>query len=164
MKNKNPIVIFPIVGNPPTFGTIYNLFSLVDYCEKIYVIIQKRFIVMHPENSKELLDDILCRYTNKFEVIISELDFKNLTEITDDIPDFDLIVTDCAETYTNLASKGYRNVKLMDGLIGYEDSFHRVAYIRSYVLNNIRRSLAPYNFVRMNNIKKDNKEKNGDKK
>lgn len=147
MTKRGLTVIYPTISNPPTFGTIFALFNICDKYDKIYVVVRDIRLVMSPEQVKNMLEFVLCRYTPKFSVIISKMDFRHDTNITSDIPEFDKIITSDIDVYANLLSKGYKNINLISFPIGWDNDFHRIAYERSNMYTKLRNDIKSYPLV-----------------
>ena len=133
--------IFPVSGNPPTFGILLSLYSVADFFDKIYVVIENKSYVIKPEMAKKMIELIVCKYSTKFVVIISDTDFKNDTIFDEKLPKFNVILTTSVKIYANLISKGYENVKLISFAKGWDETFHRVAYLRSSLESTINEKL-----------------------
>lgn len=139
-SSKQKTAIFPITGNPPTFGNVLSFMNICDKYDKIYVVVRDKTYVMSSAQSKNLLESVLCKFTPKFSVLKSKHDFKNDTTF-EGMPPYDDILTTDVEVYANLTGKGYDNAILVPSPIGWDDTFHRVAYCRSAILNRIRNEM-----------------------
>jgi hypothetical protein len=137
---KKKVAIFPTTSNPPTFGTILGLYGVVDDYDKIYVVIKDRTYVMNPEHVKDMLQTVLCKYSSKFKILIRDYDFKHDTTFPR-LPEYDNIITDDIEIQANLKSKGYVESILIPTPIGWDDTFHRIAYCRSAIYTQLQNSV-----------------------
>jgi len=134
--------VYPAVANPPTFGMILSLYHVADHFDKIYVVIRNREYVFKPDVSKAMLEAILCKFSTKFVVIISDIDFEEDTIIDNrGLPPFDTVITDSVRIYSNLLSKGYKNIKMIPSSKGWDENFHRIAYVRSAIYDELQRRL-----------------------
>ena len=140
MTKEGITAIYPTTSNPPTFGTIYSLMSVCHEYDKIYVVVRDTNLVMSPKNIKRMLEKVLCMFTTKFVVIISDHDFAHDTAFTG-MPPYDEIITTDADILANLKSKGYIETRLIPKPIGWDDTFHRVAYYRSAIYTRIRNNI-----------------------
>jgi hypothetical protein len=139
---KKKIALFPTISNPPTFGVILSLRYIERHFNKIYVVIEDRPKMVKTKQAIEWMQDALDREKKKYDVISNIADFKNLTELPDDLPKFDTIITISTEIFANLISKGYKNVMMIPKIIGWDETYHRIAYERSVILDKINSSIA----------------------
>lgn len=141
-KVTESTAIFPVTANPPTFGMLLTLYNVADHFDKIYVIVKNKEYVFKPDISKAMLEAILCKYSSKFAVIISDINFEEDTIIDNrGLPSFDAIITDSVIIYSNLLSKGYKNLKMIPSSTGWDETFHRVAYVRSAIYDELQKRL-----------------------
>lgn len=144
--------IFPTISNPPTFGVILSLRYVEKLYEKIYVCVEDKPRVLNTDKIVHLLSVALGKDNLKYAVISNKADFTELTILPTKLPKFDDILTDNPRVYSNLIGKGYQNVVLIPKPLGWDETFHRVAYNRSTlyekVMNDIRTSNNPEKYVK----------------
>ena len=139
---KTYTAIFPVIQNPPTFGFLLALYNIADDYEKIYIVLQKKSYVFKPEVAKNMLEVILNKYSTKFVVVIKDIDFSKDTILdNDDLPPYDYIITISKKVYANLLSKGYKNSRIIPSVKGWDETFHRLAYVRSSIYDEIKSTL-----------------------
>lgn len=144
-ESKGLTAIIPATQNPPTFGFIVSLYNIAEEYEKIYIILQEKAYVFKSDMAKRLLEAVLCKYSTKFVVIVKDIDFSEVTILDDkDLPPYDVILSMSVKIYSNLLSKGYDNVKMIPSLSGYDETFHRLAFMRSTIYNDLKKKLVNY--------------------
>jgi hypothetical protein len=133
--------LYPTKTNPPTFGMILGLRYIEDLYDKIYVCIYDKPKSLTTERMVHMLTKVLTKNTLKYNIIHHKADFENITLIPNDIPEFDEMITDNIKIYTNFLGKGYNNVVMMPRPIGWDDTFHRIAFERSMLYERICNSI-----------------------
>lgn len=133
--------IFPTTSNPPTFGTILGLKYIEDMYDKIFVVVYDKPKVINTYQVVAMLKKVLCKDGLKYSVITSKVDFEKATILPPELPKYEKIITDNPRIYGNFAHKGYTNVTLIPKPVGWDDTFHRIAYQRSMALEGIINSI-----------------------
>jgi len=146
--------IFPTTSNPPTFGTILSLRQVEDVYEKIFVCVEDKSRMISTEKIISMLSIVLSKKNSKFRIISNKTNFETATTFPPTLPKFDDIITDNPKIYSNLIGKGYGNVILIPKPLGWDDTFHRIAYERSMtyekVMNDIKTSNYPEEYIKEN--------------
>jgi len=140
-ESKGITAIFPVIQNPPTFGFLMSLYSIADNFEKIYIVLQNKPYIFSAEVAKKHLEAVLCKYSTKFVVIISNTDFSEDTTFDENIPPYDYILTTSIKVYSNLLSKGHSNTRIISSLKGWNETMHRIAYLRSTIYDELKAKL-----------------------
>jgi len=140
-----PIVIFPINANPPHIGHIIAINMLLNVASHVIVLLYDEMQVCSPEQARYILSDIFNQYVEKdrIEILVSKTNFANTNEIPKILTDRDIpftVATTSKHIYSNMKSKGYPYMVLLNRPIGWRDEFFRIAYIRSIVLGQIEDS------------------------
>ena len=133
--------IFPTISNPPTFGMILGLRYIEDLYDKIFVVVYDKPKVINTYQVVIMLKKVLCKSGLKYSVITNKTNFETVTTLPPELPKFERILTDNTRIYSNLLHKGHINVTLIPKPIGWDESFHRVAYQRSVALEGINNSI-----------------------
>lgn len=143
--------LFPTISNPPTFGTILSLKYIENIYDKIFIVVRDVPLALSIDRVVTMLDKVLCQGNSKYAILINGADFTRLTTLPKELPNCDVIITDDTRTYTNLIGKGYDNILLIPRPIGWDDTFHRIAFQRSLTLervnNGIRTIINPDEYV-----------------
>jgi len=146
------IALFPVTCNPPTFGTILALKYIEDKYDTINVVVEDKPLLLSTTQVMTMLTTVLCKNSMKYNVICDKCDFGEESVLPESLPKYDEVITDNPKIYSNLLSKGYRRIRLIPKPLGYEDMFHRVAYIRSITYERILKSLnisyAPEQYIK----------------
>jgi hypothetical protein len=144
--------LFPATCNPPTFGTILALKYIEDKYDMITVVVEDKPLLLSTIQVMGMLTTVLCRNSMKYIIVANKCDFEEESLLPETLPKYDDIVTDNPKIYSNLISKGYRRIRLIPKPLGYEDMFHRIAYIRSITYERILKSLnisyAPEQYIK----------------
>ena len=141
---KNKIAVFPTISNPPTFGTIFLLLKIAEKYDNVIVLIYDKPGIIPTKSIVANLGYVLDQLgKNKFITMSTDVDFAHLNEFPKDDNGISLvtgkdIVTTSKTIYANLVGKGYQNCLLLERLPGYDESFHRIAYVRSLALDRLR--------------------------
>lgn len=135
------IALCPVEANPPTFGMILALKYVEKHFEKIYVVVEDKPSLIETKKAVAMLQWCLDRNIKKYNVLSNKANFKDITVLPEELPEHDVIITNCIKIFSNLTSKGYGNIKLIPTVSGYDETFHRTAYIRSCTFENIKNKL-----------------------
>ncbi len=133
--------LYPTISNPPTFGMVLGLKYIEDKYDKIFVCVNNKPLIIPINKVIYMLEKVLAKDNSKYSVITSDTDFENVTVLPQELPSFDDIITESTEIYSNFKSKGYGNVVLIPRPLGWHDTFHRIAYERSVILDEINASI-----------------------
>ena len=129
------VCLVPITAQPPTFGMLLSLMSIVDRYDQIVLCVEDDPILIPTELVIKMLSVVLK--LPKFIIISSDANFGILTEPPSNLPYFNRIATMSERIYANLVVKGY-NCYLIPRAIGYDEMFHRNAFRQSQVLELLR--------------------------
>lgn len=139
------VAIFPTRSNPPTYGKMLSLYHIIDNYDKIYVIVYDNPTLISTAKVVSMLKVVLCKFTDKFEVISSSTNFAKVTLLPDSIPKHDAILTTSKHVFANLAEKGYSNIILIPKAVGWDSTFNRIAFHRSLTYEQVKRDAQKLN-------------------
>lgn len=137
---EEKIALFPTISNPPTFGTVHLLLKIAEKYDKIVVLVYNKPGIMLTVDVVNRLGYVLTQLSDKFTIVSSDADFSNINYLPKLAENSD-IVTTSTTIYTNLASKGYKHLLLVEPMMGYNESYHRIAYSRSLILERLRQAI-----------------------
>jgi len=129
------VCLVPITAQPPTFGMLLSLMSIVDRYDQIVLCVEDDPILIPTELVIKMLSVVLK--FPKFIIISSDANFGILTEPPSNLPYFNRVATMSERIYANLVVKGYY-CYLIPRAIGYDEMFHRNAFRQSQVLELLR--------------------------
>lgn len=139
--------IFPTRSNPPHLGTLIALFNAIDEYEKIVVLVHDKPTVLSTEAVVEILQLILNKFTDKFIVQKTDIDFANCSELDVGSFPFDTqkyafqIITTSRKVYANFTGKNFPYIRIIPKPAGFRDSYQQTAYIRGLVLDQLESSI-----------------------
>jgi len=151
-KKKKPIGLFPITGQPPSFGTLISLSIIYKDYSKIYLCIYGKENVCTRIQSFEMINNV-CKMIQNVEVVVHDADFMTLSRIPEDLPKFDVLLTSDMTMYVNHISFGIWDTMYIPRPLGYRETFLRKSYIQSLAVDTLEFTNNPVSLQEINNKK-----------
>jgi len=146
---EKPIGLFPITGQPPSFGSFISLSIVYKNYSKIYLCIYGKETVCTRTQSFEMIQSV-CSMIQNVEVIQTNDDFSTLSHIPKDLPVFDVLLTSDMTTYVNHISFGLWDVIYIPRPLGYRETFLRKSYVQSLAVDTLEFTNNPVSLQEIN--------------